>query len=72
VDGDPVLIGVGGQAAASASEYVHLDPIADQVLGELSHMAAEAAFDHGRVLPGDEQDTHRRPGTLSGARGFVT
>ena len=49
----PVLVGLGRQAAAAAGQHVHLDAVADQVLGELAHVAAEAALDHGRVLPGD-------------------
>ena len=54
----PVLIGLGRQPAASAGEDVDLDPVADKVLGELADVAAEAALDHRRVLPGDEQDAH--------------
>jgi len=65
VDDHAVLVGFGGQAAATTGEHMHLDAVADELLGQLADVAAEAAFDHRRVLPGDEQDTHRRPRTLS-------
>src|SRR6476619_7327829 len=37
----------------------------DEVLGELAHVPGEAAFDDRRVFPGDQQDAHTAPGTLS-------
>ncbi len=41
-------------------------PSGDQVLGELADMAPEAALDHRRILPGDQQDAHRAAGHPTG------
>ena len=61
-----VLVSLGRQAAAASRQHVHLDAGCHEMLGQLAHVATEAALDHRRVLPGDQQDTHRRAGTLSG------
>jgi hypothetical protein len=45
---------LAGKAAAAPGQDVHLDAVADQVLGELAHVAAQTALDHRGVLPGDD------------------
>ena len=39
----------------AAGQHVHGHPLADQRLGELAHVPGQAALDHGRVLPGEEE-----------------
>ena len=72
VDDHAVLVGLGRQAAAAAREHVHLDAVADQLLGQLADVAAEAALDHRRVLPGDQQDAHGTARDPTGCRRTMT
>jgi hypothetical protein len=67
VNAHPVLVGLGRQAAAPAGQHVHFDAVVDEALGELADVSAQAALDHRRVLPGDDEDAHAdggRAGTL--------
>ena len=49
-----------------AREHVHRDSLPDERLGELAHVPCQAALDHGRVLPGEEQHAIlAHPSTLS-------
>jgi len=54
VHDDPVPLLLNRQASAAPGQHVHLDPVADQVLRELAHVAAEPALDHRWVFPGDQ------------------
>ena len=58
VDGDPVPVLLGGKVPAPG-QHVHLESLGDQMLGQLADVTGEAAFDHGRVLPRDQQGAHR-------------
>src|SRR4029077_788903 len=44
-----------------ACEHIDGDTPADERLGELAHVARQAALDHGRVLPGEEQHVGAHP-----------
>lgn len=48
---DSVALLGRGQAPPAAGQYVHLNPVAGEVLRELADVAREAAFDYGRGLP---------------------
>ena len=54
VDDDSVAFLGHRQAPAAASEDVHLDPLALEMLGQLANVTREAALDDRRVLPGDQ------------------
>ena len=41
--------------AEAARQHVDRNALANERLGELAHVARQAALDHGRVLPGEEQ-----------------
>ena len=62
---DAVALLLERQPASAAREHVDLGAAGDEVLGELADMPGEAAFDDRRVFPGDQQDAHTAPGTLS-------
>ena len=51
VDHHPMAHFLGGQAPAPARQHVDLDSLADEVLGQLSHVAPETTLDHRGVLP---------------------
>ena len=46
----------GAALSRAAGEDVHLDALAHEPLGQLAHVAREAALDDRRVLPGEDQD----------------
>ena len=48
-------------AADTAGEHIHRHALTHQGLGELAHMAREAALDHRRILPGEDQHTVAHP-----------
>jgi hypothetical protein len=50
------------EAPPSPGEHVHLDAVADELLGELAHMPRQATFDDRRVLPAQDQDAHGAAG----------
>ncbi len=50
---------------AAAREHMHLD-LLGEVLGELSHVPCEPAFDQRRVLPGEDQNSVHGVGKQSG------
>jgi hypothetical protein len=65
----PVAIGRAGRSGRLATlvapgEDVHLGALRDELLGELAHVPGEAALHHGRVLPGEDEDAHGRPGMV--------
>ena len=62
VDGDAAAVLLGGRLLAAAGQDVDLDVLLDQPLGELAHVAGEAALDQRRVLPGEDQDARHRSG----------
>ena len=45
-----------GGSSWPAGEHVHLDVLGRQVLGQLAHVARQAALDERWVLPGQDQD----------------
>ena len=60
VDEDAAATLLGRRLLAAAGQHVDLDPALDQRLGELAHVAGEAALDQRRVLPGEDQDAGHR------------
>ena len=60
VDGHAMAVLDGVQAPAAACEDVDLVAVAHQLLGQLAHVARQAALDDRRVLPGQRQDPHVR------------
>jgi hypothetical protein len=57
-----VTLLLGAEAAAAAREHVDLDPVADQLLGELADVTRQATLDDRRVLPREDQDAQARRG----------
>ena len=55
-------VGAAGGAVAAAREHVDLGAVADELLGELAHVAGEAALDDRGVLPAEDQDPRRAHG----------
>ena len=62
VDHDPVAVLHAG--AAPAGQDMHLMAEAHELLGQLAHVARQAALDHRRVLPRDGEDAHASGGEL--------
>ena len=60
VDEDAAAPLLGRRLLAAAGQHVDLDVALDQRLGELAHVAGEAALDQRRVLPGEDQDAGHR------------
>ncbi len=60
VHADPVARLLSRQLAAATSQHVDLHARCHESFGQFAHVAAEPAFDHGRVLPRQHQHTHRR------------
>ena len=58
VDVDAVALLVRGEVSPTAGQHVHLGAVRHQVLRQLAHVAAQAALDDRRVLPGDQQYAH--------------
>ncbi len=46
-----------GIRANATREHIHCHSLADESLGELAHMPRQAALDHRRILPGEDQHT---------------
>ena len=61
VDHHALHLLLGGRLLQAAREHVHLHVLAHEVLGQLAHVAREAALDQRRVLPGEDQDAHQIP-----------
>jgi hypothetical protein len=59
MDGDAVANVPDRQLTAAAGQHMNLDTSGRKLLSEPADMPAEAAFDYGRVLPRDQQGTHR-------------
>ena len=53
------------QPPAAARDHVDLDAERHELLGQLAHVAREAALHDRRVLPGQDQDAHRARGYRS-------
>ena len=43
----------------ATGHHMHLDPVADELLGQLAHVAREAALHDRGVLPAQDQDARR-------------
>ena len=56
---------LGGRLLQAAGQHVDLHVLGHEVLGQLAHVARQAALDQRRVLPGEDQDPH---GATSEAR----
>ena len=59
VDDHAVAVLLGREVPAAARQHVHLVALRDELLGQLAHVARQAALDDRRVLPGEDQDAHR-------------
>ncbi len=64
VHDDPRALLAQRRVRAAAREHLDLHALADELLGELAHMAGEATLDHGRVLPGEDERAGRHGGRL--------
>ena len=58
VDHHAVHLLLGRRLLAAAGQHVNVHVLRRQVLGELAHVARQAALDQGRVLPGEDQGAH--------------
>ena len=62
---------LGRRLLAAAGQHVDLDPLLDELLGELADVTGEPALDQRRVLPGEDQDSVTRGPTVTPARSSV-
>ena len=60
VDDDAADLLLGGVLLAAAGQHVHVHVLGGEVLGQLAHVAGEAALDQRRVLPGQDQGARIR------------
>ena len=68
VDHHAVHLLLGRRLLPPAGEHVNVHVLRHQVLGELAHVAGQAALDQGRVLPGEDQGAHPAYELIRGAR----
>jgi hypothetical protein len=53
---------LGERLLVPTSENVDVDATGNERLRELAHVTSQAALDEGRILPGEDEDTHGRTG----------
>ena len=69
VDHHALQLLLGRRLLEPAREHVHLGVLRHEVLGQLAHVAREAALDQRRVLPGEDQDARWQGEARSGTGG---